>query len=357
MNSEDLLLLESIGGLSIVSLSLEERLQVLTEAVKNTQTFSTCCICLDEVPDQELFELPCGHGGCDGCILTHLSQPLLQGQTVKQCPVCRVSIDSSFLSIGDLTEELQGLTVSTSGRRGRRTCTTNGRPTARATRNRRVIVETIVEESPPAVSTATTAEPAPFISPITRRYRARLQAITDNLQDGNLQDLYETMERDVLPLVKLIQELAPRCLITDDNNSVYEPCCGNGAISNVFKILGFKVIERDLYTRPERHNFLVDDFPEDFDFIVTNPPYNGKKNFLLRCVESKKPFAIFVPIDILFMSNVDTMLQGHRVLVYSPNKTAKFLRNGEYKTVGNVVWLLVDFPNVEVGITIKYYTY
>ena len=210
----------------------------------------------------------------------------------------------------------------------------------------------VVEETPTA-SVRTTS-----LSPLARRYHTRNQTIQVNSEDSaNLQDLYETMERDVLPLVKLIKQLMPPCLITDDNNSVFEPCCGNGAISNVFKILGYKTIERDLYTREDKHDFLQDPFPEEFDFIVTNPPYNGKKNFLLRAIESGKPFAMFVPIEILFMADMDRILDGHSVLVFSANKKPLFLRDGEYKCVGYVIWLVVDFPNIQKGITFKYYSY
>jgi hypothetical protein len=166
------------------------------------------------------------------------------------------------------------------------------------------------------------------------------------------------MERDVLPLLKLIMDLMPRCLITDDNNCVFEPCCGNRAISSVFKIAGFKTIERDLYTTREKHDFLSNPLPENhFDFIVTNPPFAGKKKFLIRALETRKPFALFVPVDILFMSDMDKILEGHRILVFSPNKVPMFYQNGAYKRVGNVVWILVDFPTLSEGITMKYYNY
>jgi hypothetical protein len=373
MNSQDI---ELLSGLLIVGnstsidpsfLTAEERLEAITNAVKESQTFTNCCLCFEEVPDDQLFLLPCQHGGCDSCMLLFFNSPLLENQEVKRCPMCRCDIDPAFLTLGDVVEEFAGLGLqSPPPRRGRRRNSSETAATrcqeARPRRSRRVVVSATeivvagpVEEAPPAA--------APFVSPITRRYRARNASIQearnnpDNNND-NLQDLYETMERDVIPLLKLIKQHMPQCFITDDNNSIFEPCCGNGAISNVFKILGYKVIERDLYTRTPAFNFLEDGAPEEhFDFLITNPPYNGKKNFFIRALSIGKPFAMFLPIDIMFMSDFNKLLDGQKVLVYAPTKKAMFLRDGKYKNVGNVVWLLVNFPFLTEGISFKYYTY
>jgi len=39
--------------------------------------------------------------------------------------------------------------------------------------------------------------------------------------------------------------------------------------------------------------------PEEFDCIVTNPPYSLKNEFLERCYELKKPFALLLPLTAL----------------------------------------------------------
>lgn len=389
MNQEDF---DLLAGLAIVGsdsrpinpalLTPNERLEAVSAAVKEAQIFPNCCICFEEVPDNELFVLPCEHGGCDSCMLQLLSCPLLENQTTKKCPVCRSDIDPDFLSLGDVVEEFTGLGITPPRRssrgRARRCLTATAQPTRR---NRRVLVreqettaaaQVVGEEVAVSQTSANSTiiegqdevviQPQQtLVSPLARRYRLRNSTIQEGRGSGldNLQDLYETLERDVLPLLKLIRNKMPQCFITDDNNVMFEPCCGNGAISNVFKLLGYKVIERDFYTKVPSHDFLTNEFPEDrFDFIVTNPPYNGKKKFFARALESGKPFALFLPIDTLFLVGVDAMLQGHKVLILSPPKSPMFLRNGEYKRVANgVVWFMVDFPFLAEGITYQYYSY
>lgn len=343
MNQEDFDLL--------LSLSPDKRLDALASVVNEYQTFTSCCICFEEVPDHELFLLPCDHGGCDECMLQFLNSPLLNDQEKKKCPICRIDIDFSFMSLGDVIEELNGLSLNSSTQKNERP--RRGRPPRR---NRRVLPTEPPAATQPPVEEKQEEEPQQvFQSPITRRYHARNASVTQ--QAENLQDLYETMERDILPLVKLIQQKMPQCFITDDNNRVFEPCCGNGAISNVLKILGYRVIERDLYTRTPVHDFLHDAFPEEsYDFLITNPPYNGKKKFFAKALETGKPFAMFLPIETMFLAGFSELIVGHKVLLLSPNKTAKFLRNGEYKHIGNVVWFLVDFPFLTSDFTIMYYS-
>jgi tRNA1(Val) A37 N6-methylase TrmN6 len=96
--------------------------------------------------------------------------------------------------------------------------------------------------------------------------------------ETSIQDLYETPSDATEALLDFL------CL--REGSTVFEPCCGNSAISNVLIERGLFVIERDLFTmdregnhvpNPENarigHDFLVDDPPPEFDCIITNPPY------------------------------------------------------------------------------------
>lgn len=258
MNSQDIELLIDCSRLLIVGdttrvdpslLTAEQRLEAITNAVKESQTFTNCCLCFEEVPDDQLFLLPCEHGGCDSCMLQFLNSPLLENQQVKRCPMCRHDIDPSFLSLGDVVEEFAGLGLQSPPRRSRRRnssenprCQEVALPTTRRPRrSRQVVMSTVATDATAAIEEAPPAAPR---SGLARRYQARNASIQESRDTtgNNLQDLFETMERDVLPLLKLIKQNMPQCFITDDNNSVFEPCCGNGAISNVFKVLGYKVI-------------------------------------------------------------------------------------------------------------------
>ena len=64
----------------------------------------------------------------------------------------------------------------------------------------------------------------------------------------------------------------------------------------MFRNYGYKVIETHLESG---FNFLTDDPNFDFDIIVTNPPYSIKDDFLKRCYELNKPFALLLPITAI----------------------------------------------------------
>ena len=68
--------------------------------------------------------------------------------------------------------------------------------------------------------------------------------------------------------------------------------------SNITKCLidnGFKVIS----SHKKNFDFLLDHISFAFDFIITNPPYSIKDDFIKRCYDLKKPFALLLPLTSL----------------------------------------------------------
>lgn len=76
---------------------------------------------------------------------------------------------------------------------------------------------------------------------------------------------------------------------------IWEPACGKENLSNRLKELGYEVVATDIL---DGHNFLTWK-PERFDVVVTNPPYSIKGEFLARCYQLGKPFALLLPLTIL----------------------------------------------------------
>lgn len=73
--------------------------------------------------------------------------------------------------------------------------------------------------------------------------------------------------------------------------------CTDYGKSNITKVLnenGYNVIST--HKNKEQDFFIYE--PENYDIIITNPPYELKNEFLLRCYELKKPFMLLVPIAI-----------------------------------------------------------
>lgn len=89
---------------------------------------------------------------------------------------------------------------------------------------------------------------------------------------------------------------------------IWECACSKGNLSNRLKILGYNVIATDILIGQD---FLTYE-PENYDCIVTNPPYSLKDQFLERAYFLGKPFAFLLPI---------TTLEGKR-------RQALFVQNG-----------------------------
>jgi hypothetical protein len=74
---------------------------------------------------------------------------------------------------------------------------------------------------------------------------------------------------------------------------IWEPACGDGAISKVLELRGFRVVSSDLYDRgygESNMNFLNAECA--CDAIITNPPFRLASNFIERSAEKKVPFAM-----------------------------------------------------------------
>jgi len=82
---------------------------------------------------------------------------------------------------------------------------------------------------------------------------------------------------------------------------IWEPACGNFAITKILKKHGYKVLSSDIIDGDGivPYNFVQDLPRTDIreDVIITNPPYSLKKAFFEKCMEYKIPFALLLPCD------------------------------------------------------------
>jgi len=108
-----------------------------------------------------------------------------------------------------------------------------------------------------------------------------------NSMKGEKHDHFDTPAYAVEPLMPYIP---PNCTVwepTDTN--------GNSQIAKVLQKYGRKVVS----TSKKKFDFLTDAPDFDFDCIVTNPPYSTKDEFLYRCFEIGKPWALLLPLTAL----------------------------------------------------------
>jgi len=73
---------------------------------------------------------------------------------------------------------------------------------------------------------------------------------------------------------------------------IWECASGKGNLVSGLNNKGYLTIGTDILTG---HNFLEYE-PKEFNCIITNPPFSLKEQFLKRCYDLKKPFALLLPL-------------------------------------------------------------
>lgn len=111
------------------------------------------------------------------------------------------------------------------------------------------------------------------------------KAMIDYMKNEKNDELY-TPEYAIIPLLKYLPK----------NTTIWE--CTDYGKSNITKVLkenGYEVIT----THKNKFDFLQDKPNFNFDMIITNPPYSLKDDFIKKCYEYNKPFALLLPITSL----------------------------------------------------------
>lgn len=106
--------------------------------------------------------------------------------------------------------------------------------------------------------------------------------MNQGLKNSNINDNIYTPINAILPLIKYIP----------NHYTIWE-CTDNGEsnISKLFKEYNYNVISTNT-------SFFME-YPDNFDMIITNPPFSLKNDFLSRCYHINKPFALLLPITSL----------------------------------------------------------
>ena len=107
----------------------------------------------------------------------------------------------------------------------------------------------------------------------------------------------------------------------DRNWTIWEPASGEGYLSEALREKGFHVIGTDIH---EGFDFLQFR-PEEFDVIVTNPPYSLKDEFLKRAYELGKPFAFLLPLTTLEGRKRQSLFGSHGISLLVPDRRINFV--------------------------------
>ena len=139
------------------------------------------------------------------------------------------------------------------------------------------------------------------------------KALINYIQNEKNDELYTPREA-IIPILKYL-----------DKNKTYWECTDFGE-SNITKILkenGFNVIS----TSKEELDFLKDKPNFDFDFIITNPPYSLKDQFLEKCYSYNKGFLLLLPITALEGKKRNDLYKKYGLELIILNKRINFMKN------------------------------
>lgn len=95
-------------------------------------------------------------------------------------------------------------------------------------------------------------------------------------------DFYPTPPEATIALLKFLS--------LPTQTHIWEPACGEGHMVDVMEAMGYTVTGTDIRTG---YDFLSEP-PIPCDWIITNPPFRLAADFIRRCAEYGKPFALLL---------------------------------------------------------------
>lgn len=120
---------------------------------------------------------------------------------------------------------------------------------------------------------------------------------------------------------------------------IWEPAAGRGHLVRELRRTGFDVVATELALLDPTERvcgpeigYGIDFFTslaQSFGVIVTNPPYSIKPEWIQRCYQVGRPFALLVPVETIGSNQVQRMMESYgaelllldkRVNFHMPNK-------------------------------------
>ena len=149
--------------------------------------------------------------------------------------------------------------------------------------------------------------------PLNKGY---LTAKTDKASD----EVY-TPEYAVKPLLKYLDQFKTK--IGKDNITIWCPFdLSFSKYVSLFTKAGYKVISSHI---DENKNFFFYEPEEEYDIIISNPPFSCKDDVLKRLYELDKPYAILMPLNVLQGQKRFKYLKDIEILVF--DKRINYLKD------------------------------
>lgn len=148
------------------------------------------------------------------------------------------------------------------------------------------------------------------------------------------EDFFETPASSITPVLKYIPK---------DTKVIWECTHGKGAITK--HLTDYEVVKTDKYPKTEdtrQFDFLTDEPDFDYDFIMFNPPFSLKTQFLKRAIELGKPFLFISPVTIIETAKRSKMFHEHQLSLINLSNRTNYISGKGKKVWFHSVWVLSD---------------
>lgn len=149
----------------------------------------------------------------------------------------------------------------------------------------------------------------------------------------NKSDFYPTPPDATIALLKFLN--------LPGKTVVWEPASGKGHMSSTIRKMGYAVKESDINTGEDFLNIPC----KDCDWIITNPPFSIAEQFILRCHEHKKPFALLLKSQYWHAKKrlpVFNLTRPTHVLPLTWRPDFCFGERGSGSPLMDVIWVVWD---------------
>ncbi len=157
------------------------------------------------------------------------------------------------------------------------------------------------------------------------------------------EDDYQTSYKSMLPVLPYIKK----------EWRIWECASGDGFMIDHLKKHEFNIYGTDI---KGGFDFLGHGYTIDFDFIITNPPYSLKAEFIKRAYEIGKPWAFLMPLTTLETESRQSLFRKYGVEIILPNKRMNFMRKNGIK--GHCFFATAWFTyGLNIGRDLTFYNY
>lgn len=154
-------------------------------------------------------------------------------------------------------------------------------------------------------------------------------------------DFYPTPPECTIALLNFLEEQ----MLLRETDTIWEPACGNNAMVDVIRDRGYHAIGTDIVNG---WDYLAADIQDNYEWIITNPPFLLAQQFIERSIAKKKPFAMLLKSQYWHSAKRRKLFIKHPPLFVLPlTWRPDFLGKG--KSMMDVMWSVwLGDPNITI---------